>query len=193
MVTVNWDRWEQVGMAYESETAAILSKIADKPEQYQGILPAQGAKAFMRALQLRYPQVLISLENVNKRIKDSYVKKDRQTAAHVLTKDHLDTLEERLMNIFKDYFHSETDVNMNFFELGASSLDLLQVSGRIKNELGVDIPVVMMYAHSTVAALTQAVKAQQSGDDLHIKGIEPDRQKAINEGKNRRKQRMRRK
>ncbi|MCY7979658.1 type I polyketide synthase [Bacillus inaquosorum] len=193
MVTVNWDRWEQVGMAYESETAAILSKIADKEEQHQGILPAQGAKAFMRALQLRYPQVLISLQDVNKRMKDSYVKEDRQTAAHVLTKDRLDTLEERLMNIFKDYFHSETDVNMNFFELGASSLDLLQVSGRIKNELGVDIPVVMMYAHPTVASLTQAVKAQQSGDDLHIKGIEPDRQKAINEGKNRRKQRMRRK
>ncbi len=50
MVTVNWDRWEQVGMAYESETATILSKIADKEEQHQGILPAQGAKAFMRAL-----------------------------------------------------------------------------------------------------------------------------------------------
>jgi acyl carrier protein len=97
------------------------------------------------------------------------------------------------MDIFKDYFHSETDVNINFFELGASSLDLLQVSGRIKAELGVDIPVVMMYSHPTVAALTQAVKSQQSGDELHKKGIEPDRQKVINEGKNRRKQRMRRK
>lgn len=84
---------------------------------------------------MRYPQVLISAQDVNKRMKDSYVKEDRQTAAHVLTKDRLDTLEERLMNIFKDYFHSETDVNMNFFELGASSLDLLQVSGRIKTSL----------------------------------------------------------
>ncbi|WP_343311472.1 type I polyketide synthase [Bacillus atrophaeus] len=193
LIAVNWDRWEQVGMSHESETAAILSKIVNTDEQNKGILPALGANAFRKALQLNYPQVLISLQDVHKRIEDSYVKKDGQNAEPVLTKERLDTLEERLMDIFKDYFHSETDVNINFFELGASSLDLLQVSGRIKAELGVDIPVVMMYSHPTVAALTQAVKSQQSGDELHKKGIEPDRQKVINEGKNRRKQRMRRK
>ncbi|MBY8914127.1 SDR family NAD(P)-dependent oxidoreductase [Bacillus sp. YC2] len=194
MIAVNWDRWDQVGMSHQSETANAISHLAKESELYEGITPEQGAKVFAQALQLDYPQVLISVTDVNKRIKNSISAADEQQNEENLTEEQLENMEEKLMDIFKEYFHSQqTDANENFFELGASSLDLLQISGKIKTTLGLEIPVVMMYSHPTVAALVQAVKAKQNGEETSRKETESSRKKALDEGKIRRKQRMRRK
>ncbi|MCG8399953.1 hypothetical protein LWS67_26035, partial [Bacillus atrophaeus] len=62
MIAVNWDRWNQVGMSFESEAGAVLSQLPENRQHQQpGMTPSQGAEAFMKALHLEYPQVLISV------------------------------------------------------------------------------------------------------------------------------------
>ncbi|KAA6447680.1 type I polyketide synthase [Bacillus swezeyi] len=194
MIAVNWDRWNQVGMSFESEAGAVLSQLPENRQHQQpGMTPSQGAEAFMKALHLEYPQVLISVNELNKRIESSIQRTDEKQEQPFEKRD-LDDLEEKLNATFSEFFDSQDiDVNMNFFELGASSLDLLQVSSKIQSQLGLDIPVVMMYSHPTVASLVRAVKSQNGFVEEKESGKELDRKRAINEGKNRRKQRIRRK
>ncbi|MGA3882052.1 acyl carrier protein, partial [Bacillus pumilus] len=77
----------------------------------------------------------------------------------------------------------------------ATSLDLLQLSGHIKSIYGIEVPVVMMSSHPTIASLAAELKK--------IHGVKEEKQ-AVNEssnlckqamadGKNRRKQRLKRK
>jgi acyl carrier protein len=106
-----------------------------------------------------------------------------------------DSLEASLSDLLKTFFKHEPDVNENFFEMGATSLDLLQISGHIKSAYGIDVPVVMMYSHPTIASLAEELKK--------VYGVKEDnqaqaelsnlRKQAMSEGKNRHKQRLKRK
>lgn len=79
--------------------------------------------------------------------------------------------------------------------MGATSLDLLQMSGHIKSVYGIEVPVVMMYSHPTIASLAAELKK--------IHGVKEEKQavtessnlrkQAMADGKNRRKQRLKRK
>ena len=106
-----------------------------------------------------------------------------------------DRLEASLSDVLRSFFPHEPDVNENFFEMGATSLDLLQMSGHIKSIYGIEVPVVMMYSHPTIASLAAELKK--------IHGVKEEKQavtessnlrkQAMAEGKNRRKQRLKRK
>lgn len=45
------------------------------------------------------------------------------------------------------------DVDANFFDLGLTSLDLLAVSNRLRAQLGRDVPITLLFQHTSVAAL----------------------------------------
>ena len=47
----------------------------------------------------------------------------------------------------------QVGLNDNFFDLGGHSLHLLQIQGRIREALGIELPVVDLLTHSTVSAL----------------------------------------
>ena len=66
--------------------------------------------------------------------------------------------------------------------MGATSLDLLQMSGQIKSIYGIEVPVVMMYSHPTIAALAAELKK--------IHGVEKQEKQAVTESTNLRKQAM---
>lgn len=45
------------------------------------------------------------------------------------------------------------DPQMNFFELGLSSVDLVEAHGQLNAELPFDVPVTDLFTHTTVSAL----------------------------------------
>lgn len=47
------------------------------------------------------------------------------------------------------------DPNTDFFHVGGTSLALIKVQGLIKSRLGVDIPAVQLFEHSTLGAMTK--------------------------------------
>ncbi|AMM96464.1 type I polyketide synthase [Bacillus pumilus] len=195
VISLNWDRWEKVGMAHDSALAAKVNDMMALEEQ-AGISPEEGIKAFQEVLRLDYPQILVSVRDMGERIKHRLTpmqeeKESSQQISQVID----DRLEVSLSDALSSFFPHEPDVNENFFEMGATSLDLLQMSGHIKSIYGIEVPVVMMYSHPTIASLAAELKK--------IHGVKEEKQavtessnlrkQAMADGKNRRKQRLKRK
>jgi len=60
----------------------------------------------------------------------------------------------------------QVGVNDNFFDLGGHSLHLIRVHGRLKEDLGRDIPMVDMFRFPTVSALAEHLGSDgDAGDD----------------------------
>lgn len=195
VISLNWDRWEKVGMAHDS---ALASKVNDMMalEEQAGISPEAGIKAFHEVLRLDYPQILVSVRDMGERIKHRLTPMQQEEGPTQQTLQVIDDrLEASLSDVLRSFFPHEPDVNENFFEMGATSLDLLQISGHIKSIYGIEVPVVMMYSHPTIASLAVELKK--------IHGVKEEKQavtessnlrkQAMAEGKNRRKQRLKRK
>ncbi|MEB2359020.1 SDR family NAD(P)-dependent oxidoreductase [Bacillus pumilus] len=195
VISLNWDRWEKVGMAHDSALAAKVNDMMALEEQ-AGISPEEGIKAFQEVLRLDYPQILVSVRDMGERIKHRLTpmqeeKESSQQISQVID----DRLEVSLSDALSSFFPHEPDMNENFFEMGATSLDLLQMSGHIKSIYGIEVPVVMMYSHPTIASLAAELKK--------IHGVKEEKQavtessnlrkQAMADGKNRRKQRLKRK
>ncbi|MDR6749087.1 acyl transferase domain-containing protein [Bacillus pumilus] len=195
VISLNWDRWEKVGMAHNSALAAKVNDMMTLEDQ-AGISPDEGIKAFQEVLRLDYPQILVSVRDMGERMKHRLTPmQQEEESTQQISQVIDDRLEASLCDVLSSFFPHEPDVNENFFEMGATSLDLLQMSGHIKSIYGIEVPVVMMYSHPTIASLAAELKK--------IHGVKEEKQavtessnlrkQAMADGKNRRKQRLKRK
>jgi acyl carrier protein len=46
-------------------------------------------------------------------------------------------------------------IDDNFFDLGGTSVSILQVAVDIHQQLGIEVPIVKLFQHSTIAGLAQ--------------------------------------
>jgi acyl carrier protein len=89
---------------------------------------------------------------------------DRQPAAHGYLAPRTEA-EEALANIWAEVLGLErVGVHDNFFELGGHSLLAIQIISRLRQALGCDIPVRLLFDHPTVAALDAALEATLGAD-----------------------------
>jgi acyl carrier protein len=73
-----------------------------------------------------------------------------------------DPLEKNLAPIFQDFLGiKKVGIDDNFFELGISSLDLVQIGNKIRGTLEKEIPVVTMFTYSTIRTLAQFLRQKQ--------------------------------
>ncbi|GAB3979303.1 hypothetical protein GCM10027615_55430 [Plantactinospora veratri] len=69
-------------------------------------------------------------------------------------------VEEALHDIWTDVLgRRRVSVEANFFDLGATSLNLMQVVARIRTVLGVEIPVRDLFTAATLAGMAEAVES----------------------------------
>lgn len=84
-------------------------------------------------------------------------------------------LEFELSQIWKHQLgYSSVELHDNFFDLGASSLGLLQVNNLIKERLKIEMPLVTLYEHPTIAALAQFIRSIQEGEAGSVALLEKD-------------------
>jgi acyl carrier protein len=63
-------------------------------------------------------------------------------------------MEKILSNIWKEHFILEkVGINDNFFDLGATSLDIIQISGKLKDKIGKDVPVATFFRYPNIRSL----------------------------------------
>ncbi len=97
-------------------------------------------------------------------------------------------LEETLAGIFREFLGLERiGVQDNFFELGATSLDMIQVGNRLKSELKREIAVVKLFNHPTIRSLSEFLQLDD-GDDGSPQGPAATAE-SVKKGKDRLKQR----
>lgn len=79
----------------------------------------------------------------------------------------------------------------HFFELGGNSLNIIQINERLKNDLNIDITVMMLFRYPTIYSLSQQLK--MTAESRVQEKMNSNRVQVIKESKNRLKQRRQRK
>jgi amino acid adenylation domain-containing protein len=177
MITVDWDGWQEVGMA-----AAHRRSLGLGPEALShGILPDEGAEIFGRILEDSLPQIAVAtrdlpalLERMRQGGQEKTLRQSlearRSTGGH--PRPALDTpytparddVEEELVGIWQDLLGIQpVGIHANFYELGGHSLLATQVASRVREASGVEVPLDEMLAHPTVAELALAIAHKQAG------------------------------
>jgi len=76
--------------------------------------------------------------------------------------------EAMLTRLWRDALGNKpVDIDTNFFDLGGTSLQLMQIHARMEGELGRQVPVVQLFKHSTIRELSRFLegKHDNSGRD----------------------------
>jgi len=76
--------------------------------------------------------------------------------------------EAMLTRLWRDALGNKpVDIDTNFFDLGGTSLQLMQIHARMEAELGRQVPVVQLFKHSTIRELSRFLegKHDSSGRD----------------------------
>jgi NADP-dependent 3-hydroxy acid dehydrogenase YdfG/acyl carrier protein len=185
-VALNWDRWQGVGMAVGVER---LHRDLSGGELMGGIAPAEGVKAFERALASGLTQVVVSwldfapwLQGI--RAFDpaaalamlERARAAQAAAAHprTLETEYVppgDELEEQIAGIWQEVFGLErVGIHDDFFALGGDSLVALQLVSRIGKTFGVELKVGRLFETPTIAGLAvtleEAMLAAAAPDEL---------------------------
>lgn len=175
VISINWDTWQEVGMAVDTQVPAEFGQ-AHETNLKNGILSAEGAEAFFRALAGELPQVVVSTRDLNERIRlwespDRFWqvirpgKRDRSgVSRHARPKLSTEFVaprgetEQGIAGIWQELLGlEEVGVCDNFFELGGHSLLGTQLMSRIYQSFGVQLPLRKLFEAGTVEGLANLV------------------------------------
>lgn len=138
----------------------------------QGITPAEGAEAFIRALSLDIPQVVVSSLTLPELIAeaseapaaatDEGQKFDRPDLGSVYVAPRND-IERMLVGFWEDLLGVKgIGVEDSFFDLGGHSLIAVRLFARVKKAWAVDFPISILFEAPTIAK-SAAMIAERTG------------------------------
>jgi polyketide synthase PksJ len=207
---INWDAWQGIGFAREVEkrfaSSENLSPLVENVFKF-GMLASEGVEVFKRVLAADTPRLVVSTVDLFERFKAanaietptvvdfkemnrSLNRYPRPELSIPYTPPENET-QRLLCETWEKFLGIEqVGIHDNFFELGATSLAIVQVTAILKETLEKDIPVPTMYAYPTVKELARYL----SGDTIET-GASPGeiaQLEAISKGKNKLKQRKQR-
>ncbi|MBY8914126.1 acyltransferase domain-containing protein [Bacillus sp. YC2] len=169
-ICVNWDAWNFWG----DLDSAIGQSIAEL-----AIIPDEGAELFQYVLSAdSCRHLLVSTGSLNHRIRQwiSMETKEAETKkTSIHTRPELknpyvaprNQTEQVICRVWQDFMGLEqVGIHDNFFDLGASSLDIVQVTNRLNQELGTNEAVVTLFTYPSVSALAQYIQPDSgNGED----------------------------
>jgi acyl carrier protein len=86
-----------------------------------------------------------------------------------------DKLEQVFADIFQEFYGiDKVGIRDNFFDLGATSLDLIRLNSKVKKMLGREISIILFFEHPTIAALSgylQGKENQPGKNEIDVDGI----------------------
>ncbi|MFF9350176.1 beta-ketoacyl synthase N-terminal-like domain-containing protein [Streptomyces sp. NPDC014734] len=165
--SVNWEAWLFSGRSREeSELGAAIRELA--------LTPDEGRQVFHALLNAApQPQVVVSTGDLLRRQEVwSAPVADDATTVRLHERPHLrnpyvppvSDAECEVAAIWQELLGvAEVGIHDNFFELGGSSLLGLQVVHRLRRELGVAVPLTIVYEGPTVRTLGELVEGLREG------------------------------
>jgi len=188
-MSINWDAWQ---FDESSDQTTQFGKSVIK----MAMTPAEGYETFSRILSwLETEQVVVSTGDLFRRMRQ-WLRNEEDSEQNKVVRNLisvLDTngsgrslksknqLEVLLSEIWQEHLGIECiGKNDNFFELGATSLDLVQVNKKLKQQIGRDISVVTMFQYPMIGALA---KYLIDGTNDHHSEIDGLKQRNLTKGK----------
>jgi len=188
-LSVNWDAWQSADG--ERGAPGLLDSLALRPDE--------GAQAFQAVLSMEGPeQLLVSTMELGarkehlQRMKEASRTRARDSEPASPKARHarpaLETpfvaprtaMEELLADLWRTLLGIENiGVDDNFFQLGGDSLMAIQLGTRLRDTLGIDVPINELFDIPTIAGLAarleklqQGNKAQQASLDATLAMVE---------------------
>ncbi len=180
VAAIDWDTWREVGMAADLSALSADLRRAREEALATGIDPAEGRAVFSRVLaRAATPQVLVSTKDLGAvlamlerrargeetaasaparaayarpELRSGYVEPGNETERAIAA------IWQQLLGI------ERVGVNDNFFDLGGHSLLATQVMTRLRDALGVDLPLDALFSAPTVAGLAAAAVPALAGE-----------------------------
>jgi acyl transferase domain-containing protein len=187
-ISINWDTWQEVGMAVNTK---VPRAVAEQRAKYlaEAIKPEEGVKAFRRALGAELPQIAVithdfpatiaqigahygaapTAEQAAEAAAQSAADTEKGGAAsgNVYARPNLsaafaeaeDESQREIGAIWKRRLGlSEVGIDDNFFELGGHSLLATAILGDIRAAFGVSVPLRTIFDAPTVRQLSKHVE-----------------------------------
>jgi NAD(P)-dependent dehydrogenase (short-subunit alcohol dehydrogenase family)/acyl carrier protein len=182
-ISVNWDRWGLDGLSGRSTSSldAYAMTIPEATEAMEKILLAAPGG-----------QIVVSTGDLNARLRTWITGEKQRHDANPLASDEavvhsrpeLDAdyvppsneVENKIAAVWRELLGLDlVGRHDNFFDLGGNSLIALKVASRLNKELGVKLPVVMLFEGPTVSALAKLIAGTQDDqpefDDSEDRGL----------------------
>ena len=170
-LSVNWGDWQYTGKPFQK---LFIGESLERLE----MTPQEGIRTFQCVLALHnLPHIIISSGDLQVRL-DQWVRLQPQIQAASETvpvpKEHTSSsttlltlrsqmeMERFITQIWQAFFQVSTvDAEKNFFELGATSLDIIQIHSRLLKQLGYYVPIDVLFTRPTIRQLAYYLHEQQ--------------------------------
>ena len=167
-VAINWDNWQEVGMASQMKVPEELKPFY-RENQKNSITEEEGIEAFKRILNYRLPQVVVTGRDLENAIAQHHSAKAFERQAEVTSTQQFyprpqlanayispsNSTEEILTDLWQQLLGIEkVGIYDNFFELGGDSILSFQVALKAK-ENGLQLKPNQLFEHPTIADLAK--------------------------------------
>ncbi len=176
-ITINWDDWQEVGMAVAAIEGLAKSWGEKDPESYliDAILPDEGYDVFCKSVNSTLPRLIISTHSLHDRLQSDQMSEfqelendqDSENDNHAYARPDLDNdyqepqndIELKITNIWQellgiDRIGREDD----FFDLGGDSLVATRMFRYIEKQLGKSLPLTTIFDQPTVQGIAQQIE-----------------------------------
>ncbi|ELR72272.1 Malonyl CoA-acyl carrier protein transacylase [Fulvivirga imtechensis AK7] len=177
--TINWNDWYEIGMTIDSlevkHGIGLGKELQDRIDD--GLSPQEGLRVIEKVLNLDIHRVIISRKDVRKEVdfmnyilennKDLLLERLLEHSSsdnRYYKKPEINTeyqpprtiVEETIIEELRKYLkYDDIGIYDNFFELGLSSLDLVQLSYRLGVKLNKSVSVTTLFTYPTVDTLSR--------------------------------------
>ncbi len=169
--SINWGDWQytgaqQVNKIFNAQSIEALEMTSEEGQKtFQCVLGLSGLN-----------QVIISSGDLNKRF-DQWINLNSrkrisglETQTQTKTGDKFrnqDEVEEIIIGIWKEFYSVDTvNVNENFFDLGATSLHIIQIHERLINRLEKQISIGVMFEYPSIRSLARYLSGDKQKNQV---------------------------
>jgi NAD(P)-dependent dehydrogenase (short-subunit alcohol dehydrogenase family) len=210
-ISVNWADWKFTTGKEKSPVGVNRRESGDMKREAWWMMPYEGIETFRRILvHNSAQQVVVSTVDLQARL-DRWVAMEslrgetspKSMTVSYRTRPQLETgyvkpanrIEQVIAEVLQDFLGiEEVGTHDNFFELGATSLNIIQINGIAREKLQQDISVMWWFDHPTIKTLsaylleqTRENPGEESVDKVEVKEkqAEEKRVRAVKKGQNR--------
>jgi polyketide synthase PksJ len=172
-VAINWDAWREVGMAAGTDVPEELAAWRDQ-QLAAAITPDEGRRALVCILAIGAVQIAVATDALSRRLEEAA---NLRLSAALLTSAAAPRraghprpaaapaygapetpLEVRLAGLWEELLGiSPIGRGDGFFELGGHSLLAGQLTSRLRDEIGIELPLEAIFTYPTPALLAAAL------------------------------------
>ncbi|MGL6339936.1 MAG: SDR family NAD(P)-dependent oxidoreductase, partial [Waterburya sp.] len=173
-VAINWDAWQEVGMAVNTDVPSELKQWQADHLQ-QGLLSAEAVEVFERVLTSNLSQVIVSTQHLPTAIEQnnnflavySASQPDPLSVTHQnLNQNYVaprNEIEKTIANIWQEVIgFNKIGIHDNFFELGGHSLLAVQVTSRLRETFQLDLPLQILFEAPSISQLAAVITTQDT-------------------------------